>query len=208
MRELIQLVLSALFGLLPLWLIIMRSRNRRRQRQAAAEAERTAPAGMPAGISEEQASSAPAEDVEQMLQTDSIWGGQYFTPPRPRVPVPLDEDDVSVWEQTEASEQQVAEPVEESLPDAPTDGSYSFNAEYRSADDGGSVADRFSSTDAQETDDVYGNSATNSRGWLKREAEAAITVSTLKKDELRRAVILSEILSAPRSLRPAGDDHR
>lgn len=201
MRELVQLVLSVFFGLLPVWLIILRSRNRKRQRQMVAEAARKTPAERGAGDDTEYASSTARgvsddADAEQLLKTDSVWGAQYFTPPSPRVPVPLTEEeaeDVSVWAQQAEVES----------------AAYSPAAEHESAtigDDSVSMEDRFLSSEARE-DAADANQTADPQSRIRRNVKAAIIVSTLKRNELRRAVILSEILAAPRALHPGGEEY-
>lgn len=74
MEDIIRLIVTAIFALFPLWLLIARMRNRAARRAAAAQDSRT------------ERMSADEADTEQrssMIETDTMWGSQYFRPVAP-----------------------------------------------------------------------------------------------------------------------------
>lgn len=166
MEDLVRLVLSALFGLLPLWIIILRARNRRQQRQALARSDTTNNAKAQQQSAASDTTEWDESENDGLLETDSIWGAQYFTPRHSRIPVEREEEQQTEQEDRIAEEEQHEtvlshfDQLEQTTP--PTEDHNSFNGQN----------------------------------------EVKIHLNKLGVDELRRAIILSEILSPPRSMRP------
>ena len=200
MDDIVQLILSLLFGLIPLWLIILRARNRRQQRQQRAEAggaarqqpdarmEAAARAAEQAAA--EQAEVEAARTEEDFIRTDSIWGAQYFTP-RVSAAMGIGGTDVDAHAMDAARQQAESESETESIEieDEP----------LPSEEDAmSSEEDAFGTSDDRPSQSGFYD--------RKRRRAAAITLGRFSISDLKRAVIFSEILSAPRSLRSLDDE--
>lgn len=116
---------------------------------------------------------APAPDEDEaeseFLQTDSIWGTQYFTPHR-RVPTTID-----IENRPRVAEEQSADTTIGTTVTQKESANYNTKLSVRT-----------------ETAEIS-----------KRKM---FVLGSLNRKRLRRAIVLSEILSPPRALRPLQDD--
>ena len=198
MDDIVQLILSLLFGLIPLWLIILRARNRRQQRQQRAaeggaarqqpDARMEAAARAAEQAAAEQAEVEAARTEEDFIRTDSIWGAQYFTP-RVSAAMGIGGADVDAHAMDAARQQAESESESVEIEDEP----------LPSEEDAmSSEEDAFGTSDDRPSQPGFYD--------RKRRRAAPITLGRFSISDLKRAVIFSEILSAPRSLRSLDDE--
>ena len=179
-----------------MWILILRSRRRRQAQNNP----------VPRVHAEPQVEKEAEVEMEPMLDTDSIWGTQHFTH--------------SARPYTESEEEDATQQTEQ---DTTTFLVNDNNAFIHSADMHGTTTAREYTAHAPTAEpsapkdtfafDAQPSSAphihpapVSAAGGAPVHSIRTIALNTLPRAEIQRAVLLSEILSPPRAVRPLRDD--
>ena len=190
MREIAQLIFSIFVGLLPLWILILRSRRRRQAQNNPVKPVHAEP----------QVEEEAEVEMEPMLDTDSIWGTQHFTH--------------SARPYTEREEEESTQLEDNDTDTFLENDKRAMNASTHFTDMHDTITTHQSPA-AEHTFafDAQPSSASHIRPTplsTQRHTSVmpirSISLNTLPRSEIQRAVILSEILSSPRAVRPLHDD--
>lgn len=173
MRELIQLILSIFFGLLPLWLILARRRNRSARPTAPPTTEQEAPEDTkPARSAPTQFFNLPPWENETIARIRNLY--------RER-----EQKAVDIPHPTTTTEEAVTEPA-----------SSQDEERHKSLD-----TSIFPTLDSSESTESQEPTKVNEREDNQQRTDGKFSLlSATQYSELKRAVIFAEILAPPRAL--------
>ena len=186
MRELVQLILSIFFGLLPLWIILSRRRNRARRQNASESTPNTTREP----VDEDKGYYAPSSN------SPLPWENETYARLR-AIAAQREESALSIHTPSDTTE---TETTPETTPEAPT-----YPQSEEPPEQGGETLSALK-REIERGEQQYAQQGAPaktppSRTSSQRRARTALLPHTLYRDDLQRAVVLSEILAPPRGVR-------